>query len=109
MEIVRRLVNDDIVKYFNSSENTHHISVRKYRDVIDDDKILYGYEINNNHRNGNEIHLVSENSLIYIYNKDTYKHITILIARPGQIRRYGINNECLLKKAYKNMLEGKNK
>lgn len=45
------------------------------------------------HENGLERHVIHKNRLVYIYNVDTRKFITVLYARDGQLRRYGLNPE----------------
>lgn len=45
--------------------------------------------IDKGHKNGAEIHVITENGIIHIYNKASKKYITGLIARPGQLTRYG--------------------
>lgn len=46
--------------------------------------------VNKGHKNGNEIHMVFNNGIIKIYNANTRKFITVLIAREPQIVRYKI-------------------
>ena len=46
--------------------------------------------VNKGHRNGHEIHLVYNNGIVKIYNANTRKFITILIARVPQIERYKV-------------------
>ena len=46
--------------------------------------------VNKGHENGNEIHLVYNNGVVKIYNQNTRKFITVLIARVPQIERYKI-------------------
>ena len=46
--------------------------------------------VNKGHKNGNEIHLVYNNGIVKIYNANTRKFITVLIARVPQIERYKI-------------------
>ena len=46
--------------------------------------------VNKGHANGNEIHLVYNNGIIKIYNANSRKFITVLIARVPQIERYKI-------------------
>ena len=46
--------------------------------------------VNKGHRNGNEIHIVYNNGVVKIYNQNTRKFITVLIAREPQIVRYKI-------------------
>ena len=43
------------------------------------------------HDNGLERHVVHRNRLVYIYNVHTRKFITVLYARDGQLRRYGLD------------------
>lgn len=40
------------------------------------------------HRNGPEVHKITTTGIIVIYNYNTKKMITKLIARPGQLERY---------------------
>ena len=40
------------------------------------------------HKDGPEIHVITDTAMIIIYNAITNRHCTTLIARPGQIRRY---------------------
>lgn len=46
--------------------------------------------VNKGHKNGNEIHLVYNNGVVKIYNANSRKFITVLIARVPQIERYRI-------------------
>ena len=46
--------------------------------------------VNKGHKNGNEIHLVYNNGVVKIYNANSRKFITVLIARVPQIERYKI-------------------
>lgn len=70
-------------------------------------KIGYGtvikrVTVDRGHRNGPEIHEVTDTGIINIYNERTHKLVTKLIARPAQIKRYfdeGKAPEELLKRA----------
>lgn len=53
--------------------------------------------IDRGHRNGPEIHEISDTGIITVYNERTKKLVTKLIARPGQIRRYYKENEIIPK------------
>lgn len=46
--------------------------------------------VDKGHANGNEIHLVYNNGVVKIYNANSRKFITVLIARVPQIERYKI-------------------
>ena len=53
-------------------------------------KVLKIAVVDKGHKNGNEIHLVYNNGIVKIYNANTCKFITVLIARVPQIERYKI-------------------
>lgn len=53
-------------------------------------KVIKIAVVNKGHKNGNEIHLVYNNGVVKIYNQNTRKFITVLIARVPQIERYKI-------------------
>lgn len=51
--------------------------------------------VDRHHKNGPEIHELSDTGIITIFNLRTKKMITQLIARPGQIKRYFADNEII--------------
>ena len=53
-------------------------------------KVLRIAVVNKGHKNGNEIHLVYNNGVVKIYNANSRRFITVLIARVPQIERYKI-------------------
>ena len=53
-------------------------------------KVIKIVVVNKGHENGNEIHLVYNNGVVKVYNQNTRKFITVLIARVPQIERYKI-------------------
>ena len=53
-------------------------------------KVIKIAVVNKGHKNGNEIHLVYNNGIVKIYNANTRRFITVLIARVPQIERYKI-------------------
>ena len=53
-------------------------------------KVIKIAVVDKGHKNGNEIHLVYNNGVVKIYNANTRKFITVLIARVPQIERYKI-------------------
>ena len=56
--------------------------------------------VDKGHKNGVEIHVITENGIINIYNYYSKKYVTGLIARPGQLMRYGVViPESVLEKA----------
>lgn len=72
-----------------------------------------GFLIDKGHVNGLEEHFVTTTGMILIRNYRTKKLITVLIARPAQIKRYynALNmnvSSCILDKAYENQMNGLN-
>lgn len=59
--------------------------------------VIKTVEIDRHHKNGPEIHEISDTGIITVFNKNTHKMITQLIARPGQIRRYFTEDERIPK------------
>ncbi len=67
--------------------------------------IIKSVVIDRGHKNGAEIHEISNTGIITIYNERTHKMITKLIARPGQIRRYYDNKNEIPKELIKIAME----
>lgn len=81
-----------------SSLKTQHSSERLERfkaygdlDLFTDAKVIDTFLIDKGHINGPEIHSITNTGLIIIFNEASGKLITILAARPGQIRRYYVS------------------
>ena len=53
-------------------------------------KVLKIAVVDKGHENGNEVHLVYNNGVVKVYNENTRKFITVLIARVPQIERYKV-------------------
>lgn len=74
---------------------------------------IFSAEVNRGHKNGTEIHVVTDTAIIKIYNAHTRRHVTDLIARPNQIKRvYNAKGQYapkwLLDVAYENQNRGFN-
>lgn len=54
-------------------------------------KVVKGFKVDRGHRDGPEMHIITTTGLILIYNWDSHKLITKLIARPAQLTRYKWN------------------
>ena len=52
---------------------------------------VYSFIVDTGHPNGFEIHTITDKAFIVIQNERTKRLITILAARPGQIKRYWKN------------------
>lgn len=70
--------------------------------------IITAFVVDKGHANGYEMHVIYNNGIIRIYNNESGKHITDLIARKPQIERYGVKvtktMEKKIKKHVKNNL-----
>lgn len=56
--------------------------------------------VDKGHKDGKEIHVITENGIIHIYNQHSKRYITGLIARPAQLMRYGVSiPDNVIKKA----------
>lgn len=77
--------------------STHYTTERKAREIliqyIGYGQIIKEVEIDRGHKNGAEIHKISDTGIITIYNKTSGKMITKLIARPGQLKKYFQNED----------------
>lgn len=99
-----------------SSRNTAHIYERTRRmwqveRLISEEKAepIRAFLIDKGHRNGNEIHVIYNNGIVRIYNERTLKHITDLIARESQVKRYGVKvTKTMRKKIRKHINAGLN-
>ena len=82
---------------FTTCGNTSHVVNRSKRlqvaqRLINEEcaKVCKIAIVNKGHENGNEVHVIYNNGIIKIYNANTCKFITVLIAREPQIARYKI-------------------
>lgn len=78
---------------------------------IGEGRVIKIVEVDKGHPNGPEIHKITDNAIVVIYNKRTGRLITKLIARPNQIRRYfeeGKAPKELIKKAKEHQSKGYN-
>ena len=71
----------------------HYNSERVRREYLIDFGIGLGhvvndFVINRGHKDGPEIHSITDTGIILIHNQKSGKMVTKLIARPGQIARY---------------------
>ena len=69
---------------------SHRLQIAERLIIEECAKVVKIAVVNKGHKNGNEIHLVYNNGVVKIYNQNTRKFITVLIARVPQIERYKI-------------------
>lgn len=94
-KVVRRLTKEETRAFLDAATGkTAHASERKDRmgayDELDltDGVTLEAFEVDRQHKDGNEVHVITSAGMINIYNLNSKRFITVLGARPGQIRRY---------------------
>ena len=82
---------------FTTCGNTSHVVNRSRRLQIaqrlineESAKVVRIAVVNKGHKDGNEVHVIYNNGIIKIYNANSHKFITVLIAREPQIKRYQI-------------------
>lgn len=82
---------------FATCGNTLHVAERSKRAQIaqrlineEQAKVYKIAIIDKGHENGAEVHVIYNNGIVKVYNANTHKYITMLIAREAQIERYDI-------------------
>lgn len=101
---------------FTTCGNTAHVVNRSKRlqvaqRLINEEcaKVCKIAIVNKGHENGNEVHVIYNNGIIKVYNANTHKYITMLIAREAQIERYNIKlTKTMRNKIKKHVVEGYN-
>jgi predicted RNA-binding protein associated with RNAse of E/G family len=72
---------------------TKHIGERKnrldvYFKVKDIGEVFDTFIVDKDHPNGDEVHVITDTGFILIFNHRTKRFITVLHARPAQLKRY---------------------
>ena len=101
---------------FQPLANTQHVIQRCERLRIanrliqsENAKVLAIAIVDKGHDNGEEVHVIYNNGVVKIYNANTRKFITVLIARIPQIERYNIKvTATMRKKVSKHIKQGYN-
>lgn len=101
---------------FTTCGNTLHVVKRSKRlqvaqRLISEEgaKVCCIAVVNKGHKNGNEVHIIFNNGIIKVYNENTHKFITVLIAREPQIARYKIKvTKTMRKKINTHVAQGYN-
>ena len=101
---------------FTTCGNTMHVVTRSKRLQIaqqlinkESAKVCKIAIVDKGHKNGKEIHVIYNNGIIKVYNANTHKFITVLIAREAQIERYNIKlTQTMRNKIKKHIAQGYN-
>ena len=101
---------------FTTCGNTSHVVNRSERAKIaqrliteEHAKVCCIALVDKGHKNGTEAHVIYNNGIVKVYNANTHKYITMLIARESQIERYDIKpTKTMRNKIKKHIAEGYN-
>ena len=75
-----------ISKHYKDKRYSREKLIKKY--IHDDGHIIDGFIVDKGHKDGAEIHSITDNGIIIVHNYETGKLVTKLIGRPQQIMRY---------------------
>lgn len=97
---------------FTTCGNTLHVVKRSKRlqiaqRLINEEgaKVCKIAIVNKGHKDGNEVHVIYNNGIVKVYNANSHKFITVLIAREPQIKRYQIRITKTMHKKIKSHIE----
>ena len=101
---------------FTTCGSTQHVAERSKRAQIAqrliNEECAKVYKIaivDKGHKNGAEVHIIYNNGIVKVYNANTHKYITMLIAREAQIKRYNVKvTKTMRNKIKKHIAEGYN-
>lgn len=92
MKVKSRMVGDEL----DLTNLTKHIGEREtrmkiYSSIKEFGNVYDSFIVDKNHPNGDEVHALTDTGFILIFNQRTKKFITLLHARPMQLKRYYLN------------------
>jgi hypothetical protein len=99
MKVENRIAKSEVIQLINHmliGENTLHskdnnVRHQEYARLFNSGTKLTGlYLLDRGHKNGLEYHVVFNNRICLVFNKNTEKYITTLYLRNGQLKRYEI-------------------
>lgn len=101
---------------FTTCGSTSHVATRSNRAqvaqrLINEEcaKVCKIALVDKGHDNGLEAHVIYNNGIVKVYNANTHKYITMLIARETQIERYNIKlTKTMRNKIKKHIAKGYN-
>ena len=75
-----------VSKHYKNQRHNREKFIKRH--LNNDGNIIDGFIVDKGHKNGAEIHTLTDNGIIIIHNYDSGLLVTKLIARPQQIIRY---------------------
>ena len=103
-------LKENVTLHFKMDRKNRHEFIKShmgYGNIVDI------FLVDSGHKNGLELHAVTDTGIVKIYNRNTLRWVTMLIARPQQIKRYyrATNKQIpqnIVKIAYKHEMLGWN-
>lgn len=92
-----------ITKHYNNQRYNREKFIEEH--LGGDGYIVDGFVVDNRHPNGLEVHSITDNGIIIVYNLVSGNLVTKLIARENQIKRYYKSTGREPPKEYENILK----
>lgn len=92
-----------VSNHYKNQRGKREEFIHKY--IRDEGYIVDGFIVDRGHKNGAEVHSITDNGIIIIHNLDSGALVTKLIARENQIKRYYENTNREKPPEYKHILE----
>lgn len=81
--------NQETSKHYNKHRYKREKFIEKY--LHGDGAVIDSFIVDKGHANGREIHKLTDNGVVLIYNMESGLLVTKLIIREGQLKRYYAN------------------
>lgn len=78
--------NTRVSKHYNYKRGKRERFIEKY--LHGDGNVIDGFIVDKGHKDGPEVHSLTDNGVIIVHNLESGVLITKLLARPEQIKRY---------------------
>ena len=95
--------NKVVTNHYKKERRKRENFINKY--IHNDGYIIDGFIVDKGHKNGAEVHSITDNGIIIIHNLESGALVTKLIARENQIKRYYKNTNKTPPREYKRVLE----
>lgn len=75
-----------VSKHYKNKRHSRERIINRY--INGDGRMIDGFVVDRNHKDGLEVHSITENGIILIHNLSSGVLVSKLVARPEQIKRY---------------------